>query len=107
MILDVHERHQQELVNLTLTTQPFRTFKYFILAVVQYLKQSTLYLLAKGGWLLLLSTVVVAVGILLVTVDGSHEKVLCFVCYILQRDIFVSIIADMLFLWFAIGSIVP
>ncbi|XP_044484139.1 vacuole membrane protein KMS1-like [Mangifera indica] len=71
---DVHERHQQELVNLTLTTQPFRTFKYFILAVVQYLKQSTLYLLAKGGWLLLLSSVVVAVGILLVTVDGSHEK---------------------------------
>ncbi|KAJ0093191.1 hypothetical protein Patl1_25393 [Pistacia atlantica] len=73
-ISDLHEQHQQELENLTLTTQPFKTFKYFILAVVQYLKRSILYLLAKGGWLMLLSTVVVAVGVLLVTVDGSHEK---------------------------------
>ncbi|KAJ0034196.1 hypothetical protein Pint_24842 [Pistacia integerrima] len=72
--LYLHEQHQQELENLTLTTQPFKTFKYFILAVVQYLKRSILYLLAKGGWLMLLSTVVVAVGVLLVTIDGSHEK---------------------------------
>lgn len=46
---------------------------------------------------MLLSIVVVAVGIFLVTIDGSHEKVLCFFCYILWRDIFSSIIADMMF----------
>ncbi|KAJ4722431.1 vacuole membrane protein KMS1-like [Melia azedarach] len=73
-ISDLHERHQHELENLTLTTQPLKTIKFFILAVIQYLKRSILYLLAKGGWLMLLSTVVVALGILLVTIDGPHEK---------------------------------
>ncbi|KAB1214206.1 hypothetical protein CJ030_MR5G023119 [Morella rubra] len=32
------------------------------------------YLLAKGGWLLLLGTVVAAIGILIVTIDGPHGK---------------------------------
>ncbi|XP_012069605.1 vacuole membrane protein KMS1 isoform X2 [Jatropha curcas] len=73
-ISDLHERHQQELENLTLTTQPFKTLKFFILAMIQYCKQSILYLLAKGGWLMLISTVVAALGILLVTIDGPHEK---------------------------------
>jgi hypothetical protein len=39
------------------------------------LKKTALYLLAKGGWLMLLSFVVGALGIMLVTVDGPHEKV--------------------------------
>lgn len=73
---DLHERHQLELENLTLTTQPFKTIKFFILAIVEYFKRSVIYLLAKGGWLMLISTVVVTLGILLVTIDGPHEKVL-------------------------------
>ncbi|KAF9673924.1 hypothetical protein SADUNF_Sadunf10G0074400 [Salix dunnii] len=68
------ERHQQELENLTLTGQPLKTLKFFVLAMVQYCKRSVFYLLAKGGWLMLLSTVVAAVGIVLVTIDGPHEK---------------------------------
>jgi len=72
----LHERHQQELENLTMTGQPFKTLKFFVLAMVQYCKRSVFYLLAKGGWLMLLSTVVAAVGIVLVTIDGPHEKVL-------------------------------
>ncbi|ONI26229.1 hypothetical protein PRUPE_1G011300 [Prunus persica] len=73
-ISGLSEKHQEELENLTLTTQPFRTLKFFILAVVQYVKRSISYLLAKGGWLMLLSTVVASLGILLVTIDGPHEK---------------------------------
>ncbi|CAL1411384.1 unnamed protein product [Linum trigynum] len=73
-IAELREKHQQELDNLTLTTQPFKTLKFFILAVVQYFKNCVLYLLAKGGWLLLLSAVVVAFVFLVATVDGPHEK---------------------------------
>ncbi|TXG72008.1 hypothetical protein EZV62_000587 [Acer yangbiense] len=73
-ISDLHKKHQQELENLSLTTQPLKTLKFFAFAVVQYLKRSTLYLLAKGGWLMLLSTVVGTLGVLLMTIDGPHEK---------------------------------
>ncbi|KAB5537815.1 hypothetical protein DKX38_015348 [Salix brachista] len=73
-ISSLRERHQQELENLTLTGQPLKTLKFFVLAVVQYCKRSVFYLLAKGGWLMLLSTVIAAVGIVLVTIDGPHEK---------------------------------
>lgn len=72
----IRERHQQELENLTLTAQPFKTLKFFALAMVQYCKRSVFYLLAKGGWLMLLSTVVAAVGVVLVTIDSPHEKVI-------------------------------
>lgn len=73
-IADLREKHLQELENLALTTQPFKTSKFFVLALVQYFKRSISYLLAKGGWLMLISTAVVAFGILLVTIDGPHEK---------------------------------
>ncbi|GLT99665.1 hypothetical protein SLE2022_170890 [Rubroshorea leprosula] len=73
-IADLRKKHQQELENLTLTSQPFKTLKFFGLAIIQYFKQSIVYILAKGGWLLLLSTAVLAFGILLLTIDGPHEK---------------------------------
>jgi hypothetical protein len=73
-ISELNQRHQQEVENLTLTTQPLKTSKFFVLAIFQYVKQSILYLLAKGGWLMLLSTVAVAIGILIMTIDGPHEK---------------------------------
>ncbi|XP_050218633.1 vacuole membrane protein KMS1 [Mercurialis annua] len=73
-ISGVQERHQLELENLTLTTQPFKTMKFFIFAMALYFKRSVSYLLAKGGWLMLLSIIVAAIGILLVTIDGPHEK---------------------------------
>ncbi|XP_022762065.1 vacuole membrane protein KMS1-like isoform X3 [Durio zibethinus] len=73
-IEDLRERHRLELENLTLTTQPFKTLRLFIQAIFQYFKQSVLYLLARGGWLMLLSTLIAALGILLVTIEGPHEK---------------------------------
>lgn len=73
-ISGLRERHQHDLDNLTLSTQPFKTLKFFVLAVFLYINRSISYLLAKGGWLMLLSTLALAIGILLVTIDGPHEK---------------------------------
>ncbi|KAK3021576.1 hypothetical protein RJ639_046283 [Escallonia herrerae] len=73
-ISGLREKHEQELENLTLTIQPFKTLKLFILAVIQYLKRSVFYLLTHGGWFMLLSTILLLSGILLITIDGPHEK---------------------------------
>lgn len=64
---------------MTLTTQTFKTLKFFTLAVIEFMKKTISYLLAKGGWLMLLSTFVGALGIVLMTIDGPHEKVLAYV----------------------------
>ncbi|XP_043692387.1 vacuole membrane protein KMS1-like [Telopea speciosissima] len=70
----LREKHQWELKNLTLTTQPFKTLKLFFLATIQYLKHSGLYILTEGGSVKLLGALLVAVGILLIAIDGPHEK---------------------------------
>ncbi|XP_057732649.1 vacuole membrane protein KMS1-like [Arachis stenosperma] len=70
-----HKRKQQlELENLTITTQPFRTLKFFTLAIIQYLKKSIFYLLEIGGWLVLFVCVIGALAMMLIPTDGSHEK---------------------------------
>ncbi|CAN0856710.1 hypothetical protein LINGRAHAP2_LOCUS6562 [Linum grandiflorum] len=74
MCAEVREKHQQELDSLTIAAQPLKTLKFFVLAIFQYLKLFVLYLLGKGGWLMLLSAVVVAFVFLVATVDGPHEK---------------------------------
>ncbi|CAA2967312.1 vacuole membrane KMS1-like [Olea europaea subsp. europaea] len=73
-ISGIHWKYQQELENLTLTRQPIKTLKLFILAIAQYLRQSVAYLLSHGGLLMLLLTMIVIAGVLLVTTDGPHEK---------------------------------
>ncbi|XP_039060820.1 vacuole membrane protein KMS1-like [Hibiscus syriacus] len=73
-IHDIRERYRLELENLTLTTQPFKTLKVFTLAILQYFTRSVSYLLEKGGWLMLSSTLIAVLGILLMTVEGPHEK---------------------------------
>ena len=78
----IRARHQEELENLTLITQPFKTIKLFILAVIQYLWRSAAYLLAHAGWFMLLSALFLFAGILLVTIDGPHEKVIYVVNYV-------------------------
>ncbi|KAH6769886.1 SNARE associated Golgi protein family [Perilla frutescens var. hirtella] len=67
-------KHQQEFENLTLTAQPFKTLKFFIFAVRQYIRKSAAYLLSHGRWFIPLSAIVAAVATLLVTVDGPHGK---------------------------------
>ncbi|KAL1548603.1 meiotic spindle pole body protein Kms1 [Salvia divinorum] len=70
----LHEKHQQDLENLTLTSQPFKTLKLFILAVRQYIRKFAAYMLSHGGWLILLTAIVAAIVTLLVTVEGPHGK---------------------------------
>ena len=72
----LHEKHKQELENLTLTTQPLKTIKFFILAIIQYLKKVILYLLGHGAWLTFLSSFLVLGAALLMNTNGPHEKVL-------------------------------
>lgn len=70
-IAELHEKHRMELENLTLTTQPFRTFKLFIFASASYVKHSILYVLTKGVWSAILTILFLAIGLLLVV---PHEK---------------------------------
>ena len=78
----LREKHEKEVENLTLTSQPLSTLSLFVEATVLYFKRSVLYLLAHGGWFMLLTTLLVAFGVLLVTVDGPHGKVNTFPTYI-------------------------
>ncbi|KAK7366532.1 hypothetical protein VNO80_08525 [Phaseolus coccineus] len=73
-ISELREKHQSELENLTLTTQPFKTLKFFTLAVIQCIKKTTLYLLGKGGWVMLFSVAVGIFAIVLTTLGGLQEK---------------------------------
>lgn len=73
-IAELHEKHRMELENLTLTTQPFRTFKFFIFASASYVKHSIFYVLTKGVWSAILTILLLAIGLLLVVTDGPHEK---------------------------------
>ncbi|KAG5061676.1 hypothetical protein AAZX31_01G224000 [Glycine max] len=73
-ISELREKHHWELENLTLTSQPFKTLKFFTLAVIQYIKKTSLYLLAKGGWVMLFSVAVGTLGIVLMTLGCLHEK---------------------------------
>lgn len=69
------EKHRLDLENLTLYAQPFKTSQLFFFGVVQYLKKSLLYMVRKGGWFMVLSILIVAFWVLLISIDGPHEKV--------------------------------
>ncbi|XP_039143721.1 vacuole membrane protein KMS1-like [Dioscorea cayenensis subsp. rotundata] len=73
-ILELRERHQLELQNLTLTTQPFRTLQLFIFSTLIHLKRSFLYVLMKGSRFMLLSMLIVGFIVLFMTTNGSREK---------------------------------
>ncbi|OIT31342.1 PREDICTED: vacuole membrane protein KMS1 [Nicotiana attenuata] len=72
-ISDLRAKHQKDLENLNLLTQPFRTLKLFSMAMMQYLRKSIAYLLSHR-WCMLFSTIAVLALILLVTTDGPHVK---------------------------------
>ncbi|CAH1449715.1 unnamed protein product [Lactuca virosa] len=73
-ISGLREKHKQELENLTLIAQPFKTLKLFIVAVLQYIRRSLVYLLTHVVWLMLFVTLTVAGGLLFLSVDGPHGK---------------------------------
>ncbi|KAI3496539.1 hypothetical protein L1887_38904 [Cichorium endivia] len=73
-ISGLREKHKQELENLTLISQPFKTLKLFIVAVLQYLRRSLVYLLTHVVWLMLFVTLTVTGGLLFLSVDGPYGK---------------------------------
>uniref|UniRef100_A0A5B7A3Q2 Uncharacterized protein n=1 Tax=Davidia involucrata TaxID=16924 RepID=A0A5B7A3Q2_DAVIN len=73
-ISELREKHQRELENLTLTTQPLDTLIFFILAVIQCVQQQIFHIFAKRGWLMLASVLAGGIGILVTTCAGSHEE---------------------------------
>lgn len=72
-ISDHSAKHQKDLENLNLLTQPFRTLKLFSMAMMQFLRKSIAYLLSHR-WCMLFSTIAVLALILLVTTNGPHVK---------------------------------
>ncbi|XP_059648525.1 vacuole membrane protein KMS1-like isoform X2 [Cornus florida] len=77
-ISELHEKHQQELENLSLTAQPLKTIKLFTLAVIQYLQQPLFCIFEKRGWLMLLSVLSGGIGILMTIVSGPHKEELLY-----------------------------
>lgn len=73
-ISGLREKHKQELENLTLVAQPLKTLKLFIVAVVEYIRKSLVYLLTHVVWLMLFVSLAVAGGLLFLSVDGPYGK---------------------------------
>ncbi|XAR52599.1 hypothetical protein NMG60_11020748 [Bertholletia excelsa] len=67
------EKHQRELENLTLTTQPLKTLKYFSLAAFQCLQQP-FGIFARRSWLLVVSIVAGSIGALVMTIGRPYEE---------------------------------
>ncbi|KAK8545427.1 hypothetical protein V6N13_066711 [Hibiscus sabdariffa] len=71
-ISGLHEKHREELGNLTLTTQPLRTLKLFVFAVTQWIHQA---IQNRAGWFMFSSILAGSIGILVVAVAGPHEMI--------------------------------
>eukprot|EP01018_Ginkgo_biloba_P017945 Gb_17299 [translate_table: standard] len=66
--------HQKQLEELVLTKRPFETLKLFALAVLQYLRQSAIYVMTRGLSFFLLIILGVVLCFMLFKLDGPHEK---------------------------------
>ncbi|XP_074575345.1 vacuole membrane protein KMS1-like isoform X1 [Curcuma longa] len=73
-IRELKEKHQRDLQNLTLTTQPFKILQLFVFAALKYLKQWLVYVLKKGGWIMALTFLSAAIGFILANDDSTSEK---------------------------------
>lgn len=73
-ISGLRDKHQRELENLTLTTQPLKTLKLFILAVIQCFQRPILSPFSKGGWLMLLCTLAGGIGLLVTFCGRPNEE---------------------------------
>ncbi|KAK6233111.1 hypothetical protein SCA6_003184 [Theobroma cacao] len=68
----LREKHREELENLTLTTQPLRTLKLFVFAVIQWIHQTIRH---RAGWFIFSSTLAGSIGILVMTIGRHHEMI--------------------------------
>lgn len=88
--LGLRDKHQKELDNLTVTTQPLKTCKFFILAILQWLQQQTGHVSMKKFLFALISILAVGCGIMITAFCKPDEEVLTkkyqFVIYYLKSN---------------------
>lgn len=70
----LHDKHRLELESLTLTSQPFKTLALFVLAIGQSIRSTCSCVLKGGARLKFLVLLVVTTWVLLLVIDGPHEK---------------------------------
>ncbi|CAN6199502.1 unnamed protein product [Urochloa humidicola] len=73
-VSELREKHRADLKRLTITSQPFKTSAFFVLAIAQSLGRTCSSVLKKGSWLKIVVLLVVATWGLLLFTDGPHEK---------------------------------
>lgn len=73
-ISSLDKEYQQNLERLVLTKHPFYTLKIFTWAIWEYLIKSAIYTMTHGWLFLLMTLLSVSIGVLLLTVNGPHEK---------------------------------
>ncbi|XP_015695379.1 vacuole membrane protein KMS1-like [Oryza brachyantha] len=71
---ELHEKHRIDLERLTLTSQPFRTFALFALAIGESIKSTCVCVLKESARLKFLVFLVVSAWVMLLVTDGPHEK---------------------------------
>ncbi|XVF06085.1 hypothetical protein REPUB_Repub06bG0017900 [Reevesia pubescens] len=71
-LFGLREKHREELENLTLTTQPLRTLKLFVFAVIQWIHQTIRH---RAGWFMFSSILAGSIGILVMTICQPHEMI--------------------------------
>jgi hypothetical protein len=74
-ISGLRDKHHLELESLTLTSQPFKTLALFVLAIGQSIRSTCSCVLKGGARLKFLVLLVVTTWVLLLVIDGPHEKV--------------------------------
>uniref|UniRef100_A0A0A9HKT5 VTT domain-containing protein n=1 Tax=Arundo donax TaxID=35708 RepID=A0A0A9HKT5_ARUDO len=73
-MFELYEKHRVDLERLTLTSQPFKTLSFFMLAIAQSLGRTCSCVLKKGARLKVVVLLVVATWVLPLFTDGPHEK---------------------------------
>ncbi|CAI9102214.1 OLC1v1000447C1 [Oldenlandia corymbosa var. corymbosa] len=72
--LELREKYHKELENLTLTMQPRKTIKFFILAVLQSIQQPLVYIVANRIWFALTVFLALGIGVYIRRVFQPDEK---------------------------------
>nr|TKW35423.1 hypothetical protein SEVIR_2G371300v2 [Setaria viridis] len=73
-VSELREKHRVDLERLTMTSQPFKTSAFFVLAIAQSLGRTCSSVLKKGSRLKVVFLLVVATWGLLLFTAGPHEK---------------------------------
>ncbi|XP_062187254.1 vacuole membrane protein KMS1-like [Phragmites australis] len=71
---ELREKHRVDLERLTLTSRPFKTLEFFVLAIAQSLGRTCSCVLKKGARLKIVVLLVVSTWVLLLFTDGPHER---------------------------------